>query len=81
MTAELIQFQREYIAKEVTSGPFEMSGTLCGCVCFHDESSPGTWCLTIPELDHLIGSLQAVREDVVKNSRPYGDSRIVEREG
>jgi len=75
---DIVQFAaREYKAKAFESGPFKMSGTLCGCLDFTDGTS-GTWCMTIPELDHLIASLRAAREDVVENSRPFTDPRIVE---
>ena len=76
--ADIVQFKpREYTAKQFTSGQFEMSGTLCGNVDFTDGVS-GTWCLTVPDLDHLIASLRAVREDVVNNSQPFTDKRIVD---
>jgi hypothetical protein len=75
---------REYKAKEFESGPFEMAGTLCGCVVLSDgygwregeTQIRRTWCLTVPELDGLISMLQAARADVVENSRPFTDPRL-----
>jgi hypothetical protein len=65
----------EYVAKVFKSGPFTASGTLCGCVDFTDGVR--TWCMTVPELDALVAMLEYARADVVKNSRPFTDPRIV----
>jgi hypothetical protein len=76
---------REYVAKQFESGPFVASGTLCGCVDFcdrvgwnnEDPALRRTWTLTVPELDGLITILKAARDDVVNNSQPFTDPRIV----
>lgn len=64
----------QYEALAFRSGQFVASGTLCGCVDFTDGIH--TWCLTVPELDSLVRALQAARNDVVANSRPFSDARI-----
>jgi hypothetical protein len=66
---------REYVAKVFWSGPFSMSGTLCGSIDITDGHR--THCLTPEEVADLIANLHAVRADVLANSRPFTDPRIV----
>jgi hypothetical protein len=66
---------REYVAKPFESGPYRMSGTLCGAIDITDGHL--THCLTPDEIGDLIIVLHAVRADVLTNSRPFTDPRIV----
>lgn len=76
----IVQFQpREYTAKQFTAAvggkTWLFSGTLCGAVDM--ATSNGTWCLTPDEIPLVIAALQSAREDVLKNSKPYSDPRLV----
>lgn len=72
---------KEYTAKsfEVTTifGNFKISGTLCGAVDFATPQS-GTYTFTVEELDCLIDALSKSRKDVVENSKPFDDPRLID---
>ena len=76
----IVQFKpREYTAKQFTAEVggkvWLFSGTLCGAV---DMATPdGTWCLTPDEILHVIAALQSARDDVLQNSNPNSDPRLL----
>jgi hypothetical protein len=57
-------------------GKFQASGTLCGHVDFAGPFK-GTYDLSPDEVLSLIVMLQNARADVLKNSRPFNDPRLV----
>ena len=61
-------------------GTFHVSGTLCGHI---DVAIPqgGTLCLTPDEAASLIDALTHSRADVLANSRPFDDPRLVPTNG
>lgn len=78
---EVVQMTgRFYTAKRFTAQigtvTWKFSGTLCGAVDMATDA--GTFCLTPDEITLLIAALQSARDDVLKNSRPNSDPRIVE---
>lgn len=76
----VVQFKpKEYAAKQFTATvdgkDWLFSGTLCGGVDM--ATSAGTFCLTPDEIPCVIAALQSARQDVLENSNPNGDPRIV----
>lgn len=69
-----------YEAKRFTAatelGDFEASGTLCGHIDFVGPFR-GTYPLTPDEALAIIVMLKQAREDVLNNSNPLGDPRII----
>jgi hypothetical protein len=79
---DVIQLRpRSYTAKpfraETVYGVFHVSGTLCGHI---DVALPQgkTLALSPNEVLALVQALQGAREDVVNNSRPFDDPRLIE---
>ena len=72
--------RRLYAAKafeaQTEVGRFEASGTLCGHIDFVGPFS-GTYVLSPDEVLILIAALQGARDDVLRNSDPIGDPRLV----
>jgi len=58
-------------------GRFIASGTLCGNIDF--ATPDGTWCLSPDEAAALAIALKCARGDVLDNSDPLHDPRIIER--
>jgi hypothetical protein len=67
--------RREYTAKQFESGHYKVSGTLCGAIDISDGHR--THCLTPDEVAGFIAILHAARADVLSNSDPYNDPRVV----
>lgn len=83
--ADVIQFRpssRLYEAKAFKAntqfGPFEASGTICGAIDFVGPWK-GSYPLSPDEALAVIIMLQNARADVLKNSDPLTDPRIVTR--
>ena len=68
-----------YSAKQFTAQvdgkEWLFSGTLCGNVDM--ATTAGTFCLTPREVRAIIAALQSAQMDVLQNSNPNGDPRIV----
>lgn len=76
--AEIIQFKpARYEAKRFEAGQFAASGTLCGHI---DLVGPwqGTYVLSPDEAQAFSVMLQQARADVLANSDPQGDPRLVD---
>lgn len=75
-----LHFDSLYTAKSFSArtgpGEFSCSGTLCGHI---DLATPEglTYPLSPDEVFALIHALQNSREDVLQNSRPLSDPRII----
>lgn len=67
-----------YEAKSFSAGCFEASGTLCGHVDF--ATPRGTYVLSPDEVLAVIAMLHSARSDVLNNSDPNNDPRIVKRD-
>lgn len=71
-----------YAAREFTAtteaGTFVVSGTLCGHIDFVAPGHRGCCVLSPEEVLLLIVALQGARTDVLDNSDPYHDPRIME---
>lgn len=77
--ADIVPFKPKlYEAKRFAAGGFEASGTLCGHIDFVVPSG-GTHVLSPDEALAVIAMLQGAREDVLANSDPLHDPRIVDR--
>ena len=81
--SDIVPFKpREYTATSFRCssiyGEFVASGTLCGNVDFVVPQTGFVLNLSIDEIDHLIEILNMARKDVVENSNPYGDPRILD---
>jgi hypothetical protein len=57
-------------------GEFKSSGTLCGCVDFATPQA-GTFMFTPDEIYSIIIMLKSALEDVLKNSDPLHDPRLM----
>lgn len=72
---------RLYTAKQFTAQigmvTWKFSGTLCGAVDMATDA--GTFCLTPDEILAVVAALQSARDDVLKNSNPNNDPRIMDR--
>lgn len=66
-----------YEAKRFEAGGFAASGTLCGHIDFVVPRGL-TYVLSPDEIADLIGVLQGARADVLANSDPLHDPRIVD---
>jgi hypothetical protein len=73
---------RLYSAKPFTAktvfGDFSASGTICGAIDFTGPFK-GTYTLTPDEALSVINALKNARTDVLNNSDPLGDPRLIER--
>lgn len=69
---------RLYEAKAFKAGQFEASGTLCGHIDF--ATPTGTYVLSPDEVQAVVVMLQNARADVLENSEPRHDPRIIDRE-
>jgi hypothetical protein len=80
---EIIQLRRKlydakFFSTNTVDGCFAVAGTLCGCIDFAVPQGK-TYSLTPDEALTLINMLRQSRHDVLENSDPYGDPRIVEK--
>lgn len=78
----VVEFRpKEYTAKPFTAatiyGEFKISGTLCGSIDLAIPQSV-TLAITPDEALSIIRALTAAREDVLENSRPFDDPRIID---
>lgn len=69
-------YQAKPFSAETPAGVFRMSGTLCGCIDFHVPGA-GTYPLTPDETWAIAQALLNARQDVLDNSRPLSDPRIM----
>ena len=76
----VVKLHEEYNAKLFTVdtiyGEFKIAGTLCGAI---DLALPtgNTLALTPDEVAAIISALSAARHDVLENSRPFTDLRLI----
>ena len=77
---EVVNLREEYEAKlfvvDTVYGEFKIAGTLCGAI---DIALPigKTMTLTPNEVRSLIIALTNSRDDVLQNSRPFSDPRLI----
>lgn len=77
---EVVNLCQEYDAKlftvDTVYGEFKIAGTLCGAI---DVALPigKTLTLTPDEAQALIIALTNARDDVLQNSRPFDDPRLI----
>lgn len=71
-------YQAKAFVAHTTFGPFEASGTLCGNIDFIGPFD-GCYPITPDEALAISVMLQQARADVLNNSDPLGDPRIVNR--
>lgn len=70
-------YQAKAFRAETTFGRFEASGTLCGHIDFIGPWR-GSYPISPDEAQAIIIMLQQARADVLENSDPLHDPRIVE---
>jgi hypothetical protein len=70
-------YEAKQFSAQTAAGKFLASGTLCGCIDFAGPFN-GTYALSPDEVLSLIVALQNAREDVLRNSRPLSDPRLVD---
>lgn len=80
--AEIIELHSQlYEAKAFKAttryGEWKASGTICGNIDFIGPFK-GNYNMSPDEMQSIIIMLQNAREDVLVNSRPYSDPRIVD---
>lgn len=73
-------YEAKAFSAQTALGEFAASGTLCGHVDFVGPFK-GTYTLSPDEILAVIAVLQNARADVLKNSRPLSDPRLVDRQG
>ena len=75
---EIVNLRQEYDAKlftvDTVYGEFKIAGTLCGAI---DVALPIRKTLTPDEAQLLIIALSNSRDDVLRNSRPFDDPRLI----
>lgn len=69
-------YEAQIFAVETECGEFRASGTLCGHIDFVGPFG-GCFPLSPDEAHGLIAMLQAARADVLANSRPFNDPRLI----
>ena len=69
-------YEAKAFSAKTETGEFAASGTLCGPIDFVGPFK-GTYVLSPDEVLLLIVALQNARADVLKNSRPLSDPRLV----
>ena len=69
-------YEAKAFRAEIEGGTILVSGTLCGHI---DVAMPhgGTYVLSPDEVLSLVLALQGARNDVLRNSRPFDDPRLI----
>lgn len=72
-----LPYRAKAFKAETVYGAFQVSGTLCGHI---DVAVPQgkTLALSPDEVLALLQALQGARKDVLENSRPFDDPRLVD---
>jgi hypothetical protein len=71
-------YEAKSFEADTAFGKFAASGTLCGHIDFVGPFR-GTYALSPDEASRLIAMLQQARADVLSNSDPLHDPRLVEK--
>jgi len=77
MNDDAVLYEAKRFETHTELGTFAASGTLCGHIDFVGPFK-GTYTLSPDELLALIGMLKQARADVLENSDPLNDPRLVE---